>query len=540
MSFDFNEYKRLAKDILNESIKTALFVDENALEPFTSGPNDEDLDINQTQKLSRYLFKHFHKNQIALTIHQFKNVDSTKPYLRNKDIVLLDWHLDGIRSGEEYALELLEEIVKEKSINFCCIYTNSPKGSVINNCISYFSGYSKEIYDTVYEEYSLDNELVTNVNPFLEKILALPNPNNIQDLNDISKELKKIPGLAKQVSDILPKQITPFAEKLRCLAYASKEELIKSKNEQTPIITFLDKENFAFIIKSTFIIILNKDHEHDKKTLFNKIRREIISKHDSFLLMLGLEMQNNLKNNHSFITGNILDVKNETIAFHWYQNIQHKSEVVFKDFIKQIMIDQVDTTLRKGEFKLLNSDLLNKSKIKNRQEIKQLAQINTFYNGTILDDNRLVGFGDIFRSKSDGAYFLCITALCDCMYPEEKIKNNYYFVQGKSFNIDKALDLADEAFISYIDDNTSIIWPDFGEDTIYDKFKPIYIKPIQLHIPNPKIVDYQVAGMQLLEGNITQLNLKYEFTLRNQYAQRIANHAFTHPLRVGIDFVKRK
>ena len=540
MSFDLNEYKSLAKDILNESIKTALFIDENALEPFTKWTNNEDPDIIQTQNLSRYLYKHFYKNQIALTIHRFKNVSSAKPYLRNKDIVLLDWHLDGIKSGEEYALELLEEIVKEKSINFCCIYTNSPKGSVINNCMSYFSGYGKDLYDNVFEDYTIDNELVTKVNPFLDKIFALSNPNNSEKLVEISKELKTIPGLAKQISDIVPLSTKTFAEKLRCLAYASKEELIKSKSEHTPIITFLDKEKFAFIIKSTFIIILNKDHEHDKETLFNKIRKEIISKHDSFLLMLGLEMQNHLKNNHSFITGNILDVKNETIAFHWYQNIQHKSEVVFKDFIKQIIVDHVDTTLRKSEFKLLNPDLLNKSKIKRRQEIKQLAQINTFYNGTFLEDNRLVGFGDIFQNEGDSIYYLCITALCDCLYPKEKIKNNYYFAQGKDFNIDKAINLADEAFISYIDDNKSIIWPDFGEDTIYDKFKPIYIKPIQLHIPNPLIVNYQVAGIQLLDGNMNPLNLKYKFTLRNQYTQRIANHAFSHPVRIGIDFVKRK
>ena len=124
--------------------------------------------------------------------YQFKSVDGAKPYLKNKDIVLLDWHLDGITSGEEIALELLEEIAKERSTNFCCIYTNSLKGSVINNCMSYFSGYSKETCDNIFEEYSLDDELITLVNPYLERILTLPIPYNLTDIVAISKELKKI------------------------------------------------------------------------------------------------------------------------------------------------------------------------------------------------------------------------------------------------------------------------------------------------------------------------------------------------------------
>ena len=46
-----------------------------------------------------------------------------------------------------------------------------------------------------------------------------------------------------------------------------------------------------------------------------------------------------------------------------------------------------------------------------------------------------------------------------------------------------------------------------------------------------------MIGMHKLPVTI---KLEYKFTLRTNYTQRIANHAFSHPLRVGIDFVKRK
>jgi len=541
MSFYKNEYNKIAKDVLNESIKTAIFIDENAWEPYTEPIKSENANVIETQKLSKYLYEHFYSKQISLTIHKFKDIDSTKPFLNNKDIVLLDWHLDGMRSGEEYALKLLEEIINKRNINFCCLYTNSPKESVINNCISYFSGYSNEFYENVYEEYSIDDELISKVNPFLEKILALSDPNNKDELLNISKELKKITGLAKKISDITSlKNVTPFIEKLRCLAYASKEELIKSNSNDTPIIDFLDKNNYVFTIKSTIVVILNKDHEHDKETLFNKIRKEIISKHNSYLLMLGLEMNNKL-NKHAFISGDVLNIKNRTIAFHWNQNIKQENEILYKDFVKQIMVDQVDSTLKRNEFNLLNPNLLNKNKIKRQQELKQLALINTFYNGIVLEeDNRLVSFGDIFQDINiNENYYLCITAICDCHYPEN-INNNYYFVKGEKFNVDIAIDLSDEAFLSYVDQHTCIIWPNLGKKISHAKYKPVYIKPIQLHIPNPKIVNSNLEGIELYRGNKNSISLKYKLTLRNQYAQRIANHAFSYPLRIGIDFVKKK
>ena len=40
------------------------------------------------------------------------------------------------------------------------------------------------------------------------------------------------------------------------------------------------------------------------------------------------------------------------------------------------------------------------------------------------------------------------------------------------------------------------------------------------------------------QGEIKSKTLIYKTTIRSNYAQRIANHVFTYPMRVGIDFVK--
>jgi hypothetical protein len=42
------------------------------------------------------------------------------------------------------------------------------------------------------------------------------------------------------------------------------------------------------------------------------------------------------------------------------------------------------------------------------------------------------------------------------------------------------------------------------------------------------------------DQNLNYFDVNYVTTLRSDYTQRIANHAFGHPARVGVDFEKIK
>lgn len=540
MSFYLREYKKKAKTILQDAIQSVVFIDENALEPYQSIiKEDNTADSIQTQKLSKSLYKHFNRNNISLDIHKFSSVEQAKTKIKNKDIVLLDWHLDGVQSGEEHALQILEEIVKEEHIHFCCIYTNSQLDNVINNCVTYFSGYTEDFCTNVLEEYELDDDLVEKANPFLDRIFALPNPNDLMAIKKIATDLKKIPDLARSISRIEPlKSLESFNHKLKCLAYAAKSKLFKSNNPAIPTIDFLNKSENVFSIRNTVVIILKKDHAKDSEKLINKILDEIIEKHNSYLLMLGLEMQTYIKRSCAFITGDVLDVKNETIAYHWHQNIKNKNEVNFEDFVKQIMVDQIDSKIKRGNFILLKKDkFLNENRIRKTHDYKQLARINAFYNGSIIEGERLLNYGDIMFSPENNEYFLCITALCDCLHPKN-INFRFFFVKGSKYSVESAIELGDEAFISYISDDECINWIQSGPATNRDNQKPVYIKPIQLYIPNSKITKNKITVLDWKGEESIKMSLEYKFTLRPQYAQRISNHAFSHPLRVGIDFLK--
>ena len=144
--------------------------------------------------------------------------------------------------------------------------------------------------------------------------------------------------------------------------------------------------------------------------------------------------------------------------------------------------------------------------------------------------NDQLRFGDIFRiyesdDKPTNDYLLCITAHCDCLYSEQKIKNLFYFVKGCKVSLSSALNGGDTGFDSYIVNNGNIDAVKWG-----DKPFTVYIKQVNNNID---------ATIEVMLGEEKRL-LKLHSTLKENYAQRIANHAFVYPFHVGIFFADTK
>lgn len=78
-------------------------------------------------------------------------------------------------------------------------------------------------------------------------------------------------------------------------------------------------------------------------------------------------------------------------------------------------------------------------------------------------------------------------------------------------------------------------------------YKPYYVKPKIYNVEgvkmnNNKLRIWDITYKSLQAGDDHKLNcidMNYITTLRTDYAQRVANHAFGHPVRVGVDFVKK-
>lgn len=513
-----NNYKEKASEIIYESIKSVIFIDEKAVEFYTKEPDSNILE----EDLSKNLYLNFKEIGASLEVNKFDVNKINEPdyinYITGKrDLVLLDWKLAG-KEGQDYSLKILSKIINSNHLHFCSIYTSeSNNDEILNNIQSYFSGKSKEDYSEIKDELSAYQEELNNLLP---KITFNPKENGklYRELIDIDKSL--------------PKEILNVtnSEKLACaliyvkLAFYNFEK--SDEKEFTP--SFIDYENYSVNINNTIITIINKE-ENSADKIIEKITEKVLASPNNFIELLGLDMQNNFSKNSSFIDSNLLDLSFNTLLFHRKQILEKVSEEEFKNFITSLLIEHSKETLLKEDLKILDKDFLI-SESNNIQEVsnEDLAKLNTFYNGSIIRNKNKLNFGDIFHNEESNDYYLCVTPLCDCLH-EENINSNFFFVKGQLMkDLTKLIDSKDSWFKSYIGSNKGVLW---AEDVNY-------IKPVQINVSQSVLIDNRIKINLIEDNKLKQVDLTYKFSLKNSYAQRIANHAFNYPIRVGVDFVK--
>lgn len=507
------------KEIVSNSIKSVIFIDEKALENYKKKSptyiREEELSIN--------LDNNFKKKGISLSVHRFKNSDLTNSnileYLFNRrDLVLLDWKLNG-NEGEEHSLELLSKVVKQKHIHFCSIYTSEDNfDDIINNICTFFSGYNADYYRTIIEQINVYREINENI----FEAISFDNINlNAHKFNEFREIDPNLPQLIKQITGL-----TNFGEALIQVKYAFSH--FHKSNSINPKPTHINRLNYSLNINNTIITIIPKTEDNAIKIL-NKLYFQVYNSENCFTQLLGLDMQNSFSENSSFVDENLLSTKIDTLMFHRKQLKSKNQDIEFNNFIKTLLLNHSKQTLESSSLKILDEMFLdNISKHRYKIDNEEIALLNSFYNGSYIKDKSRINFGDIFLKNGSNEYYMCITALCDCLYPEN-IKNNFFFVKGTpADNLEIPIKKGDDGFKSYINKTTCILW------TTGD-----YVKPFQLHLPTTEITDSIIKPLIISNSELNELTLEYVFSLKSSYAQRIANHTFAHPIRVGVDFVKK-
>lgn len=509
------------KEIILDSIKSAIFIDEKALEAYKKKPLVNYPELN----LSISLFNNFKKKGVSLTIHKFNptdidNVNSLNYFFKRRDLILLDWRLDG-DNGEEYSLKLLSKIIKERHIHFCSIFTSDPNmNEIINNVVTYFSGYDNNYYQNIKEEldvYQNDNVAIFNQVSF-DNIVY--NKSLYKSFNDIDDSL---PNLIRDVTGL-----SNFGDALIQVKYAFSQ--YHKSDEPHTIPTHINRVNFTLNINNTIITIIPKS-ENSATKILKRLVDQISKSENNLSQLLGLDMQNSFTNNNSFIDENLLNTNLDTLMFHRKQLKKNNLDIEFQNFIKSILIEHSKMKLEDSTLKILEDSFLDKiSKKKYKINDSEIAVLNTFYNGSYLPNKSILNFADIFKDSQNN-FYLCITALCDCVIHNGKssIDFKYFFVKGQKIPTSVGISKGDGGFISYLDKKTCISWA-VSE----------YVKPIQLYVPEPKLNNNKIIIFQWdKDNNSISHEIEYVFSLKQNYAQRIANHTFAHPIRVGVDFVKK-
>jgi len=555
-------FQDVAKEIIKEAISNALFVDDRALEPFKG--RSKLAHLKDDHDRSKALYKDFMDNDCLLQVTKFSKTSWKKNKrfnLNNKDLLILDWQLIG--DEHEESLKILDESVVKKGLHFCCIYTQAALQEVKNELSRYYWGnVSAEVIQstrlllngTDLEDYWTINNQDPDWAEFDEFA------NNIVNARpaDIEAQLKAFQN-RYNLSDIKMdalKIIDPF--------YGNRSSFIKLKTilnsapgkfssipQKGLTYRLSELDDTTIYINHTIVKLFQKGNVNGNQ-LYDSFLDSIISEENIFLTLMGLEMRNRFRENSAFIGKDLDNVSEEAFFFHRVKN--KDSLHIFEDFLREIIKDQVASFLYEKDLLIFGSlddyfatkgiqtkidELLkpeNADKFK-----KQSFKLNKFYNLYNLEarkTNDSLRFGDILKGtvkKNIGGvdtdvvkYFLCITALCDCLHPT-KINNQFWFVEGDIFtNQNKALEKTDGRFLSFLVKDNDIVAVDWENN------KEFCI-PFAMHV-------YENNVTKGIKAQYHQQNVQLEYvtSLKDNYAQRIANDAFGYPIRVGIDFVKRK
>ena len=524
-------YQEAAKKIIKEHIKTAIYIDENAREPFSSNSTPELFE----EKLSVELYKDFINHNILFSSYKFDvlKYDQQKDYLLNgRDFVLLDWKLEG-ETGEDKALNIISDIIKAKpQISFCGVYTKEQPEVVFRNMLSYFSGITDHECEDIKLQLLLEDE--DNFRGFISKLesLVLDNSFETRQLDDLKRDYSNILNKEFFVGD--QKEIPKKLIECWC-AYMNYQKATIKQNK----VSSYKFSDFVLLVNNTFIVILNKASTKFNRIL-NKFTRIIADYSRGFSLLMSMEMNDFLQQKGLVLDPRIINFSQELFAYHKMQD-----KVSFDIFIKDVILNGISLGLMDEQLSTIQS--LKKLPKSYEPEIEELVSMYAFYDSIQRFPDKNLLFGDVFKydngKPEETCYYICITPLCDCAHP--KNENTFYFAKGcqviEPSKIKKEIKNSEEIFISYLPDNTVIKWAEGSSDK-NKKDRPVYITPIPLTVPKTVIKNNRLCAYKL-KAKVSQkekLDLQYVGTIKQNYAQRIANHAFMHSIRVGISFASFK
>lgn len=542
-----SKFAEVSKKIINDSIEKVLYVDNEIAMPFQDNTNPEAFE------LCSKLFSSFKENNSLIDFYEFSDFDEWKSsntsFFKGIDLLILDWKLnEHSKFGFESSLKILDEAIQTDSLHFVNIYTTE-RGNDLEDIRfyihAYYSGLNKEFCQGLKEK----------IESYLED--EGENPDDILDeLKDKTLRLNKTVNAQGQVFKSI---IEWFDQNFKSVRRGFEEIILDQFEERNllkaycklsyvlnPVI-FKDKGrvdfssktiNDSFLYLNHTIIQVSQKGERKPEDFYESFRDAVIQSSNNYLTIMGLEMRNRFKTNSAFIGKDIDQISD--LAFFFHKEHNDNSEDSFYDFMKNIWRDQASSFLYSEGMDLQIFDSLEDykeeneidkciEKDKNKSAFNNdLALLNNYYN--ILRVNRKdsdkIKFGDIFSiSDSDSDFLLCITAHCDCLYPD-KINHSLFFVKGTKGNIEKGLKEGDTGFSSYLADN---------------KGKPFVIdwsdKPVSIYIDEKKNIVGETIPISLYGK---EESLDYVATIKDNYTQRIANKAFSYPLRVGIYFADRK
>lgn len=555
-------FESVAKEIVSNSIRSAICIDNAFVEPYTIPLEGDD------EEIPKRMYHSFRKEDCNLDIYKYEDISKwklDKEYiLKSHDLLILDWELTSDPPFKD-ALEILCEVINLPSLRFVVIYTQEPDTFKIElNIRSFFGAPYKDMSDrgSKYDEFCDKLEDECDVNLLFQSLSSkckeyiLGNNQEIKD--DLLKNIKNYCENEELDYNIFMGLMVRFGKSIlgisnienlfEFIGYHLNNALVNTNDSSFPILK-IENDKQSFLINNTTVTIFKKPKASNSngemvispEEVYSHFSETIYKRPSNFLALLALEMKNLYRENSSNIGSELYDI-NEFAFFHHQENLD--SEDDFYDFLKNCWKDQLFAFNYLYSPKLFSVLGEYKDKINYDTEIEnhrvneivsfrnELVKLNYQYSFLNLKrkENDRIRFGDLFllSNNEDGnqsrGFILCITPHCDCFHTEN-VKNKLYFVFGDKMSIEDGLNCAEKGFHSFLiykNEHLCIKWNG---------------KPFTLYIPE---ANNNISKSIQVKYHDLENYLHYVDTQKDNYTQRMANEAFSHASRVGVELAGLK
>lgn len=518
--------------IVNQSIRNVICIDDDFLEPY------EDVIEFEKEKynFSRRMYSAISTScECAVTIIPYKqemDVNVINDKMRQKDLLILDWELTKVEDIKK-PIEIIDGALSN-NVQYICIYTNTHNLTGICETLRlYYCGFSKSevayVATQCEEQGLLKDEFVEDIIDCFEK-----RDGNIKRLKDKAKELGvtvNVDGIGENSKSLWYKLYFAWSDKL----LPEKNEFVASMNED---------DGTVLNIAGRLVFVYGKSVEESSeqinkvvpKNIIPSIAKYIVQAPNSVLDALWLYYFNIFQDALYKRTEFFKNISSNAFFYHANKMLREEGrddvETFFKESFKEEMTQRIDVKNIAIPEELLQMIVDKGEEVEPTNILNELVKLNEriTMNRNLSNIEHGVCFGDLFQcinsEDSMCAYWLCITAKCDCRRPE-KISNNYVFIGGQSCSNKHAIGEAEKLYFSYANVGTE-------EDE-----KVIAIKWCS-KISSIYITDNKVIRGCSIQGNIrgVQKEFKYIGNVKESFAQRMANMAFADGNRVGVSLAK--
>lgn len=520
----------ILEKIVGESIRNVLCVDDGLIEPYEK--SEDEMVLEFSKRLYRGISE---KCRCCVTMLQYSKETyeiNLNERLTDKDMLVLDWELDET-NDIKIPLNVIYQAL-ENNVPYICVYTNSSNlGEISKSIEMYFSGYGEQevkekvecweaegiMKDIFFDDMNLFYEDKSKFQQVIEKVKEYCPEIDCRKCG-YNKRSQWFPLFLKWNNYLLPDE--------------AKYKAVRVENEEN-----------ILNIDGRMVFVFSKKHKetNSKDSISPELIVPTIAKYitcnpNSIMNCIWLYFSNRYAEAVRMRPQYFKDIS--YLGFlHHIQGMLTSGDGLLEIFLKDFFNDELLDIMNSQKIEI-PEELISKLKKDfqsdlNNNNLKELVKINEriTVNKRYSSYEHKIDFGDVFYCENEENnlcdYWMCITAKCDCARPEQKIQNNYIFIGGKYVTDKYALTKAEQGFFSFINTTDSnkenpicIEW--------YKKINSIFIQNnmIKLHTT--------------ISGNIRGQEREFTYlgSVKENFAQRMANEAYSYGNRVGVSLANIK